>query len=370
MTIHIGTTIAALRGEKGVTQAQLAHAVGVSAPAISKWETGQSCPDITLLPSLARFFGVTVDRLLAYEAQLTEEERDAFSLRADAVFAKEGWEAGLAYIRKLFTEHPTDMELRMLFAMRLMGNMVFAADETQRNDGRRLQLEWVEQAANNTTGPKQLLSQFQLGVLYLNRRRPNEAEAALKPLEKLPLMNGVQSLLPGLRLMQERYEDGICLAQRNLFSSLLDAVSTLSILTTLAIRQENHSAARRYLETALCLARDTGLEDAFAIYTVAMRMRLALACRDTDALLLATEQYVEIAALSPRAMPATPLFDRLDQDGPTAVFQERDHALMRMLLEDLTTNTAYDVLREMPRFARLLQKMQAQTETFPSEIPQ
>ena len=59
----IGTTIAALRREKGLTQDALAAQLGVSAQAVSKWENGLSCPDILMLPEIAELFGVSVDAL-------------------------------------------------------------------------------------------------------------------------------------------------------------------------------------------------------------------------------------------------------------------------------------------------------------------
>ena len=62
--MELGNRIKSLRKEKGVTQEALADAAGVSVQAVSKWECGQSCPDIALLPALADFFGVTIDRML------------------------------------------------------------------------------------------------------------------------------------------------------------------------------------------------------------------------------------------------------------------------------------------------------------------
>lgn len=56
--------LAFLRREMGITQEQLAQAMGVTNQAVSKWESGQSYPDITLLPRLAAYFRVTVDELL------------------------------------------------------------------------------------------------------------------------------------------------------------------------------------------------------------------------------------------------------------------------------------------------------------------
>ena len=60
----LGQRIAELRRQKGLTQEALAEALGVTPPAISKWENSVTCPDILLLPSLAKMLSVTVDALL------------------------------------------------------------------------------------------------------------------------------------------------------------------------------------------------------------------------------------------------------------------------------------------------------------------
>ena len=65
MNTTIGKRIAALRREKGLKQDELAEKLGVSAQAVSKWENDQTCPDISLLPSLAKTLGVSVDELLS-----------------------------------------------------------------------------------------------------------------------------------------------------------------------------------------------------------------------------------------------------------------------------------------------------------------
>ena len=73
MTILFGESIRRLRREKGLTQEQLAARLNVSFQTISKWERGESCPDITMLPVLAGFFGVTTDELLGIDR--AENER-------------------------------------------------------------------------------------------------------------------------------------------------------------------------------------------------------------------------------------------------------------------------------------------------------
>jgi transcriptional regulator with XRE-family HTH domain len=62
-SLAIGMNVKKLRGERDVTQQQLADAVGVSYQAVSKWENGTTMPDVGLLPEIASFFDVTIDEL-------------------------------------------------------------------------------------------------------------------------------------------------------------------------------------------------------------------------------------------------------------------------------------------------------------------
>lgn len=64
--IQIGQQIAFLRKQEQITQEELAQALGVTNQAVSKWESGACCPDITLLPQIAAYFKVSVDELLGY----------------------------------------------------------------------------------------------------------------------------------------------------------------------------------------------------------------------------------------------------------------------------------------------------------------
>lgn len=78
MDLKIGAKIVELRKKKGMTQEQLANALGVSAPAVSKWETDCSYPDITMLCPLARTLETDVDSLLAFEESLSEEKLGSY----------------------------------------------------------------------------------------------------------------------------------------------------------------------------------------------------------------------------------------------------------------------------------------------------
>ena len=67
LNIPLGENIRRLRQENDLTQRALAHHLRVSVQAVSKWETGLSFPDVTLLVDIADFFAVSLDTLFGRE---------------------------------------------------------------------------------------------------------------------------------------------------------------------------------------------------------------------------------------------------------------------------------------------------------------
>ena len=72
--IQLGRILMEQRHKRGMTQEELAAYMGVSKASVSKWETSTTYPDITLLPQLAAFFDISIDALMGYEPQMTNEE--------------------------------------------------------------------------------------------------------------------------------------------------------------------------------------------------------------------------------------------------------------------------------------------------------
>ena len=73
MNESMGSIIARKRKELGLTQEQLATALGISFQAVSKWENEISSPDISTLPLLADLFGISVDELFGRPAPIALE---------------------------------------------------------------------------------------------------------------------------------------------------------------------------------------------------------------------------------------------------------------------------------------------------------
>ena len=105
MEMTIGASIKRLRTAKCITQEQLAVAMNVTCAAVSKWERGETYPDITLLQPLAYFFGVTLDELMGYNREKVKAEID------DVIaLYRQHWndEKGREIIIKAHKDYPDD----------------------------------------------------------------------------------------------------------------------------------------------------------------------------------------------------------------------------------------------------------------------
>ncbi len=78
MNLNFAENLKRLRKEKGLTQEKVADALCVTSQSISRWELGICYPDIEFLPSIANFFGVTVDSLLSNDIPSKEADLEAF----------------------------------------------------------------------------------------------------------------------------------------------------------------------------------------------------------------------------------------------------------------------------------------------------
>jgi len=83
MELNIGSRIRSLRRKKNISQEVLAQYLGVSFQAVSKWESGATMPDITLIPAIASFFEVSIDELFDYNYY--ETEKKVWKITAEAV---------------------------------------------------------------------------------------------------------------------------------------------------------------------------------------------------------------------------------------------------------------------------------------------
>lgn len=110
-----------MRKKHALTQEQLAEALGVSCQAVSKWETNSSYPDISLLPIIADYFGVSVDYLIGHDASKQLEEINNVCMLADDLFAERRYMEAISPLREMLIRHPGNEKLMYKLAWALSG---------------------------------------------------------------------------------------------------------------------------------------------------------------------------------------------------------------------------------------------------------
>jgi len=120
MEMTIGANIKRLRTAKNITQEQLSVAMNVTCAAVSKWERGETYPDITLLQPLAYFFGVTLDELMGYNQEKIQAEIDEV-----IALYRQHWndKKGREIIVKAYRDYPNDYWIMHYYMWNIGGDL-------------------------------------------------------------------------------------------------------------------------------------------------------------------------------------------------------------------------------------------------------
>ena len=130
MSASIGENISLFRKQRGLTQEQLGRLVGVSTPAVSKWETGASLPDLMLVSPIARALGTNPDTLLDYQRRLDEKAANLLVEEVGALMRAGDAISATSRMRELLLQYPDNPALQFPFAAILIGMPAESEEET------------------------------------------------------------------------------------------------------------------------------------------------------------------------------------------------------------------------------------------------
>ncbi|MFQ9798471.1 MAG: helix-turn-helix domain-containing protein [Clostridia bacterium] len=105
--MKINQIIREKRKELSLTQEQIADFLGVSTPAVNKWEKGSTYPDITLLPALARLLKIDLNTLMSFHDDLTDIEIENFVNEVDKTVQEQDYDTAFQKAINKIYEYPT-----------------------------------------------------------------------------------------------------------------------------------------------------------------------------------------------------------------------------------------------------------------------
>lgn len=365
MEMPTGKTIQTLRRQKGLTQEQLAEAVGVTAAAVSKWETASAYPDILLLCPLARALGTTPDTLLDFRPLLSEEELKAIWEKGRVLFESGRAEEACAYCEDILLSHPGDTALKFRIASLYMRYMAALKDEAFVQKQLERSIRLFEDSTHSTDTETREAAFYTLSGLYMMN---GEAGRALDAVEKLPQPDYDARMLKASILRQMgQAEEAEKLHQTCLWGYVRDAGLCLYSLSAEARARGDTEKALALLDAACRLDVLFHGENAPGMhgnYELACAELLALAGK-TPAALDAAEAYAESAVTGCRAQEYSPLFfDRLSSSG---IMDVSDDFLRKNALFVLESSEPLHALKQEPRYAALLERLKAAAGTKPDD---
>ena len=325
----------------GLTQEQLAGKLGVSAPAVNKWEKAASYPDITLLPPLARVLGVDLNTLLSFQEDLTDREIGEFvNLLAERGMA-EGSAAAFALAEEKIREFPGNDRLVYSIAEILQGLMtLYPSGDAAEQTAWQETVDALYDRAAGSADP-----QVREGAVYTAATRcvaQGELDRAEELLNQLPdTHQDKQRTLAELRRKQGRTDEAWVLLERELFNQ------AHTIQTTLA--EGDRQRARVFSDTARREGEVMGLSD-YAVLSAPFQ--LAAAEGDGPAALALLDRLLHSLTV-PWDLSASPLYRHLPTKEDAGEVQA---TLLPFLLDQVETDPACAFLREMPEYQDLIQK--------------
>lgn len=345
MESNIGNVILDLRKQRGMTQERLAELVGVSTPAVSKWETGSSCPDVALLSPIARALDTDVNTLLSFTPTLSLEGLGALLKEIRRLAGGDG-NAAMERMTAAVRRYPSDTALRyQLACMAFSLSAACCWAEAPAAEARRFaeaNLEFTKEHGDQT---QSFLAAYMLAALLLNDDELDRAEALLNSLPDMPM--SPRSLY--VPLYQKRGDS----AKARLTAQGLLATGATTVLNSLLIlaspqyggtAEENERAfqAQQAVATALGYPK---------VQTDILRATHLLELGQTDQ---ALDQLLSAARYLAEGQEA-PGQTLWGSGVPQEEAESFRLTLGRLLRENLASDPVFDNVRQDPRYTEALE---------------
>lgn len=248
--LSIGEVIFKLRKEKGITQDGLGKVIGVSTAAVSKWESGISYPDITLLPVLATFLNVSIDKLMNFKIELSDEEVLKIFRECEPLFSGgnlyKAIDTSKEYIRKYPLSYYLKLKIGYLYVM-----YSWKADNEEKQ--MKITVDAIELFEDVVQNCKQVefveSSLFQLGALYQLVGEDDKAIESLNKIHKGEL--DPNTLLSSIYIKRNDFKKAREILQTNLFKSINDISFACIGLATSYMKDNDLNMVEKYYNLSI-----------------------------------------------------------------------------------------------------------------------
>lgn len=347
--LNIGETILQLRKEKNITQEQLAFMVGVSAGAVSKWENGNSMPDITLIAPLARALNTSLDVLFSFEQEVSETEVTDIKQELIKLFLHEGYASGEVKCKKYLNKYPNSIHLKTVIAGLL--NMYLMMSENSSEEFTMIKrqeiLDLCKQIVESREPKYTPVALFLIATINIELENYEDSEKALK---ELPETIDPMTLYPFIYMKQGKNEEAAKLCNNKLLQYLTNSCLMLITLSRISKREKNYDQAFFYLDACYKMQNifKMGLNSAEYQY-----VQLYIETGDKEAAAKWFETYVEGVISAEYDYRSNPYFEKVELE----IKLEEQKIIRKKMFESMTDDKEFKVLIGIPEYEEAIEKL-------------
>ncbi len=287
--MQTGQIIRKYRKLQNMTQEDMAERLGVSAPAVNKWENGNSMPDIMLLKPIARLLDISLDELLSYEKELTDPEVNELMRILNKKMESKEYAEVFRWAKHKMEQYPNCEHLHLWMCISLEGGRIIkeAEDMEQYDDFLRASLERLLKSG------EEYVRTTAADCLYNFCVRKERYEEAEKYLDFLSTQNPERKRKQAFLYAREgRNEEAFRLYEELLFSGYQIFSAVLYSMLSMVLQEKDMDKAEYLSEKMVQLVRffEMGTYQEYAA-----RLEFAQAKEDVRATIACAEKMLESA---------------------------------------------------------------------------
>lgn len=249
--MKIGSIIRKHRKIMDMTQEEMANRLGVTTPAVNKWENNNTLPDITLLAPIARLLNITTDELLSFRDELTTEEINHFISKIQKNLDEKDYDEVFVSARKKIEEYPNCETLIWQTAVVLNARLT-VIDLSDKEKYEDAILGWYEQCLQSENDQIRRMAADSLFNIYFQKKN---YEKALKYTVYFSQDNPESKRMKALIYSKTgRKEDAYRLFEELVFSEYQHMQIVLNDLRILYMEDNNYKMVNKLVDLSSSIA--------------------------------------------------------------------------------------------------------------------
>lgn len=349
MVIH--AVIQERRKALGLTQEQVAEYLGVTTPAVNKWEKGSTCPDIALLPPLARLLKIDLNTLFGFYEEITQQELSLFCKEIYEAVLSDGFDAGFAAAQEKIRAYPNSDTLLHNLTLQLQGLLMTAGlDEDQTKAYMKKIHTWYERLTQSDETVIRNGAYFMLASRAISDGQYDKAQEYLDQMPNRNETPDKRMLQATIYLNQNQAEEAARLLEQTLVTAINDVQTIMYKLIDVNVALGDHDTADYVAERVTKLAETFDLNQYNALVGHFM---VAVANKDVKQTVALLRKMFE-AMSSVWRVQASPLYHRVSTNDAGASMEK----LIGPLMQGLKQAPEYAYLQANEAFQELISEFE------------